>query len=105
MLLHLRAAKEAGRAAGRLYAPSRSIWRVATEIRKESIRAVDGVGDFRSHGLVKGDRAGVTLDRVMFAALAFHLLALHLFAFALVALSMCHFFLALALALQNLAFP
>jgi hypothetical protein len=41
----------------------------------------------------------------MFAALAFHLLALHLFAFALVALSMCHFFLALALALQNLAFP
>jgi hypothetical protein len=104
-LLHLRAAKEAGRTAGRLYVPSGSILRVATEVRKEAIRAVDRVGDFRRHGLVEGDRAGVALDRVVFAALAFHLLALHLFAFALVTLSVGHFLLALALALQNLAFP
>lgn len=101
VLLHLWA-EQATRATGRLRTSLRTIGRVGTEIRQETVRAVDGVWDFRGHGLVERDRTRVVLDRVVIS-LALHLLSLHLFALTLLTLPMGHFL--LALALEDLALP
>lgn len=101
MLLHLRA-EETSRTTGSLHIALRAVGRVGTEIRKETVRTVDGIGDFRGHRLVQRNRTRVALDGVVIP-LALHLLAFHLFALTLLSLAVGHF--VLALALQNLALP
>lgn len=101
MLLHLRT-EETTRTTGSPHAALRAAGRVRAEIRKKTVRAVDGVRNFRGHGLMERNGTGVALDGVMIA-LALHLLTLNLLAFTLFPLTVGH--LILALALQDLALP